>query len=120
MGTGRGRPGTSHGRAVTMAETPDANLEERVLARIDRDVVARLTEDLVRASSENPGGTEAAAAHVFAAALADAGAEVTLDEVEPGRPNLHARVGADGGTGGVLFLGHSDVVPAGPGWSADP
>nr|WP_244960834.1 M20/M25/M40 family metallo-hydrolase [Pseudoclavibacter chungangensis] len=49
------------------------------------------------------------------------GAEVTLDDVAPGRPNLVARLGGDGRTeGGVLFLGHSDVVPAGEGWTSDP
>ncbi|MGO2519936.1 MAG: M20 family metallopeptidase [Microbacterium sp.] len=96
------------------------SLEERVLARIDREVLTRLTEDLVRAGSENPGGTEEAAVQVFAAALRDAGAEVTIDPVEPGRPNLRAHVGADGGEGGILFLGHSDVVPAGTGWTGDP
>lgn len=96
------------------------NLEQRVLARIDRDAVARLTENLVRATSENPGTTEEAATRVFAAALEDAGAEVTLDTVETGRPNVRAHVGAAGGEGGILFLGHSDVVPAGTGWSGNP
>lgn len=96
------------------------NLEQRVLARIDREAVARLTEELVRAASENPGGTEEGAVRVLAAALRDAGAEVAMAEVESGRPNLRAHVGADGGEGGVLFLGHSDVVPAGVGWSGDP
>ena len=93
------------------------NLEQRVLARIDAESVARLTEDLVRAASENPGGLEADAAGVLAFALRDAGAEVILDEVEHGRPNLRAHVG---GAGGILFLGHSDVVPAGTGWTGDP
>ncbi|WP_300267628.1 M20/M25/M40 family metallo-hydrolase [Microbacterium sp.] len=118
--TYREQTATSRERTANTAVNRDANLEERVLARIEREAVARLTEDLVRASSENPGGTEDAAARVFAAALTDAGAEVRLDDVEPGRPNLHARVGADGGEGGVLFLGHSDVVPAGVGWSGAP
>lgn len=97
-----------------------ANLEDRVLARIDREVLTQLTEDLVRAGSENPGGTEADAVAVLASALKDAGAEVVLDEVEQGRPNLRAHVGTGGGEGGILFLGHSDVVPAGTGWSGDP
>lgn len=97
-----------------------ATLEARVLARIDRELLTRLTEDLVRAESENPGGVEADAVAVLASALKDAGAEVTLDEVEHKRPNLRAQVGDAGGEGGVLFLGHSDVVPAGTGWSADP
>ncbi len=96
------------------------NLEQRVLARIDREAVARLTEDLVREASDNPGGTEAGVVEVLANALRVAGAEVWREEVKPGRPNLRAHVGADGGGGGVLFLGHSDVVPAGVGWTGDP
>lgn len=96
------------------------SIEQRVLSRIDGEAVALLTESLVRAASENPGGTEEATVAVLAAALRAAGAEVVLDAVEDGRPNLRAIVGADGGQGGVLFLGHSDVVPAGAGWTGDP
>ncbi|MFD0994585.1 acetylornithine deacetylase [Pseudoclavibacter chungangensis] len=67
---------------------------------------------------------------MLAEALLAAGADVERDEVAPGRPNLVARFGraprpdeppdARAEPGGVLFLGHSDVVPAGPGWTGDP
>lgn len=96
------------------------SVEQRVLSRIDGEAVALLTERLVCAASENPGATEEAAVGVLADALRAAGAEVELDAVDDGRPNLRAFVGADGGQGGMLFLGHSDVVPAGEGWSGDP
>lgn len=81
--------------------------------------VAGLTCDLIAAASENPGGAESAAVDVLRDALEAIGARVSLDEVEPNRPNLFARIGADR-PGGILFLGHSDVVPAGDGWSGDP
>ena len=98
----------------------DEELCEAALARIDREEIVRIAAELVRAPSENPGGTEEATVARLAAELQAIGARVELDEVEPGRPNLIARLGHADATGGVLFLGHSDVVPAGPGWTADP
>jgi acetylornithine deacetylase len=47
------------------------------------------------------------------------GATVRLSEVAPGRANLTAHLGGEQTGGGLLFLGHSDVVPAGHGWDAD-
>ncbi|WP_040165928.1 M20 family metallopeptidase [Microbacterium gorillae] len=105
---------------VTAEDTVAADRESRVLARIDPEAIASLTERLIEAASENPGGVEEPAVSVLAAALRAAGATVELDEVLPGRSNLVARFGPRDGAGGVLFLGHSDVVPAGAGWSADP
>ncbi|MEE3853316.1 M20 family metallopeptidase [Gordonia sp. LSe1-13] len=78
-----------------------------------------LTAGLVEASSENPGGTEAAAVEVLEKACRSAGFSVSTREVAPGRPNLVATLSAGSGPG-LMLLGHSDVVPAGPGWSADP
>ncbi len=97
-----------------------AALEGRVLDRLDVGAITHLTEDLVRAAGENPGGCEEATATRLAAALRAIGADVELSEVSPGRPNLVARLGGDPSERGVLFLGHSDVVPAGEGWTSDP
>jgi acetylornithine deacetylase len=106
--------------ATTHAAVRDATtaLERRILARIDAEQVADLTAKLIGAASENPGGSEDAAVEVLNSALRAAGARTARQNVHPGRPNLVARMGQ--GTGGVLFLGHSDVVPAGVGWTADP
>ena len=93
-------------------------LAARVLGRLDGYGITDLTEDLVRAAGANPGGREEATATRLAAALRAVGADVELTEVQPGRPNLLARLG--GADPGVLFLGHSDVVPAGEGWTGDP
>lgn len=94
--------------------------EARVLARLDAEGIAGLTASLVRAPSENPGGCEEAAVACLADSLRRIGADVTLDCVAPGRPNLIAHLGDPGASGGVLFLGHSDVVPAGDGWTGNP
>ncbi|MCH5643839.1 M20 family metallopeptidase [Gordonia sp. ABSL49_1] len=99
-----------------------------------------LTASLVEAPSENPGGTEAAAVEVLEKACRAVGLQVTTTEAAPQRPNLVATLPAghrgersdgaiqqgersDGAIQqgpGLMFLGHSDVVPAGPNWSADP
>ncbi|GAB17148.1 peptidase M20 family protein [Gordonia effusa NBRC 100432] len=85
---------------------------------IDADALTDLTVALIEAPSENPGGTEAAAVAVFADACRELGLTVSTTDVEPNRPNLTATL--PGGTGpGLMFLGHSDVVPAGPGWTGD-
>ena len=45
------------------------------------------------------------------------GFEVTLDEVEPGRPNVYARVPGAGDHGrSLLFNGHTDTIPIGKSW----
>lgn len=86
---------------------------------IDADEITDLTVALVQAPSENPGGTEAQAVAVLEKACQNAGFVVSTHEVAPGRPNLVATL--PGGNGpGLMFLGHSDVVPAGPGWTGDP
>lgn len=48
-----------------------------------------------------------------------AGAVTTVIPGPPGRASLHARFGPDR-AGGLMLAGHSDVVPAGDGWSTDP
>jgi len=49
----------------------------------------------------------------------DAGGAVTILPGEPDRANLLARFGPER-VGGVLLSAHTDVVPAGEGWSSDP
>ncbi|MGY4719682.1 M20 family metallopeptidase [Naumannella huperziae] len=81
--------------------------------------LVELTRSLIAAGGENPGGTEAETVRVLADACAARGIGVELIEVASGRPNLIATLpGGDGP--GLLFLGHSDVVPAGPGWTREP
>lgn len=93
--------------------------ESEVLALIDEAHLLSLAKDLVAAAGENPGSTEAETVRVLAAACGAAGLEVTTRDVAPERPNLWADL-AGGGGPGLMFLGHSDVVPAGEGWCSDP
>ena len=76
-----------------------------------------ILEKLVRIPSET--GHELAASDAFARWCADAGLEVTTQEVQPGRPNVLATW--RGGRGPHLLLtGHIDAVPVGDGWTRDP
>ena len=76
-----------------------------------------ILERLVRIPS--PTGEERAAAEAFAVWCADAGLEVALQEVAPGRPNVIARWKGGGGPH-LLLTGHLDTVPVGEGWTRDP
>ena len=104
---------------MTDRSTQLSDAEAGVLSHINADTVALLTTLLVEAPSENPGGTEGAAVAVLAQACERVGLTVETHEVASDRPNLVATLAAGSGPG-LMFLGHSDVVPAGPNWSADP
>lgn len=95
-------------------------VEQQVLDRIDAEWIADLTATLVRAGGTAGAGSEEATVNELSDVLRDLGAEVQVDEVRPGRPNLIARLGPTQGGGGILFLGHSDVVAPGEGWTGDP
>lgn len=92
-----------------MSETirPDADRMKADLAR------------LVGFDTSNPPGFEAQAAAFLADRLREACFQVTVDEFEPGRSNVIARLA--NGDGPVLaFNTHIDVVPAGEDWSSKP
>ncbi|MFK5583358.1 M20 family metallopeptidase [Serinicoccus sp. LYQ131] len=95
--------------------------EHRVLDRIGADRLVPLVQSLVRAPGANPPGEEEATARAVVEAATGLGLAADSEEIAPGRPNV--RVTAPGGEGpGLLFLGHTDVVPPGPAadWSVDP
>jgi succinyl-diaminopimelate desuccinylase len=96
-----------------------AEIERRILDNLDIEALHELSAELVAAGGENPGSTEAGTVAVLQAACEQHGFSVEVTEVAPGRANLTATL--PGGSGpGVMFLGHSDVVPAGEGWLTAP
>lgn len=107
-------PNAAPGGAPAVSEE-----EAAVLDLIDAADLVALTQALVRTPGHNPPGEEEATAQVLAQACRERGLLVESTPVAPGRPNLSATL--PGGTGpGLLLLGHTDVVPPGLGWSADP
>jgi succinyl-diaminopimelate desuccinylase len=85
----------------------------------DIDSAVGLTQALVRIHSENPTGTEQECALFVAEWFRRLGVEVIVDEIAPGRPNVIARLRGTGGPA-LFYLGHTDTVPAGSGWTEDP
>lgn len=95
---------------------------ERALALVDEATVVADASSLILAASENPGGTELVAVRVLESIASRLGGRSHRQPVAPDRPNLSIRFGPDAteAAPGILMLGHSDVVPAGEGWHADP
>ena len=88
--------------------------------------VAELAQALVRIPSVNPDGDpgtdrtgEQACAEFLADFLRGLGAEVTLQDVHPGRPNVVARFSSDGNKPRLLFAPHTDTVSV-AGMTIDP
>jgi len=83
------------------------------------EAVVALTKRLVRVRSQNPIDREADCARELGTYLANEGWITNFIEVEPGRPNVVARIrGGDGPP--LVVLGHLDTVPVADGWRHDP
>lgn len=101
---------------------PDAAARgDAAAAAVDHDEVIDLARALIAARSENPGGTEDAAADVAGGFLAGIGASPETVRGDAGRPSIVATMGPDEGPG-LAWNGHLDTVPAGSldTWSVDP
>jgi succinyl-diaminopimelate desuccinylase len=93
------------------------HLSEALLL-IDEATVVADAASLIVAASENPGGTEMQSVRMLEGIASRLGLRTKRHDVAPGRPNLSITTGPD--EAGILFLGHSDVVPGGEGWSGGP
>jgi len=85
----------------------------------------QLLRELIRVNTVNPPGNERPASEYLAQHLREAGFECELLGAEPTRPNLLARLRADGARGQqgptLCYLGHLDTVLADPAeWTHDP
>jgi acetylornithine deacetylase/succinyl-diaminopimelate desuccinylase-like protein len=102
-----------------MSATPAGT---RAHASEARDLLSRL----IRFNTVNPPGNELAAQEYLAAHLSEAGFQCELLGAVPERPNLIARLRADGGEGEpggptLCYLGHVDTVLADPTeWTHEP
>jgi len=83
-----------------------------VLKHIDPEAIARDTLAFVEVRSET--GQEGLGSIFLADLMRREGFEVTLDEVEAGRHNVHAHIRGRGSHGrSLLFNGHTDTIPIG-------
>ena len=83
-----------------------------ILEHIDSEAIARDTLAFVQVKSET--GAEGPGSLFLADLLRREGFDPTLDEVEPGRPNVYAHVPGVGNRGrSLLFNGHTDTIPIG-------
>jgi acetylornithine deacetylase/succinyl-diaminopimelate desuccinylase-like protein len=80
--------------------------------------VESILADLIRIDTSNPPGNEKAAADYLANLFGRYGIPHRVVESAPGRASFVARLGR--GTRRLLFLSHTDVVPAGSGWDFPP
>ena len=82
-----------------------------ILHHIDPEAIARDTLAFVEVKSETC--TEGPGSDFLAALLRREGFEVEMDDVEPGRPNVYARVPGSGDGPSLAFNGHTDTIPIG-------
>jgi len=84
-----------------------------------RDAIAFL-QALVRLDTVNPPGRESLAADLIQSRLEPLGFEIERVGAEAGRDCLLATLRGTGGGPTLIFNGHTDVQPVGPGWTHDP
>ncbi|MFN2488865.1 MAG: M20/M25/M40 family metallo-hydrolase [Actinomycetota bacterium] len=80
-----------------------------------------LLRDLIRIDTSNPPGRETPAAVLLKSYLEGAGVHCELVARDPERANLIARIPGTGEGPSLMFMGHTDVVPAdAPTWTHPP
>ncbi len=89
-----------------------------LLAKLDNEYTIRLLADMIRINSVV--GNEGDLARFLLAELAALGVDCELHEVEPGRPNVYARLPGRGPGKRLNLNGHTDTVPVCEGWQTDP
>ena len=84
-------------------------IQERVLAQLDRDELMGMVRDLV--SIPSPTGSEAEVADYLAGRFSELDLRVQMQEVETGRSNVIGTWKGGDGDMSLMFLGHMDYAP---------
>lgn len=87
------------------------------MIKIDKKYLVSLAQKLVQADSSNPPGKEKAIVDILAKELKGF-CKIKCIEMAKDRPNLLAIFGS--GDKKLIIHGHTDTVPAGPGWKFPP
>ncbi len=93
-------------------------MTEELLSKLDLAYTQRLLEDMIRINSIV--GNEGELAEYLKNELEALGLKGELDLVEPGRPNVYARLSGVKPGKRLNFNGHMDTVPVVDGWDTDP
>jgi acetylornithine deacetylase len=78
---------------------------------VDRDALSRMILEMI--DIPTPTGREEPFAKHLGERFAELGMEVTYQEMEPGRPNMVARLKGTGGGPSLMFNGHMDTTMVG-------
>jgi acetylornithine deacetylase/succinyl-diaminopimelate desuccinylase-like protein len=82
---------------------------DTVLSTLDDREIITFTQQLIQTASVN--GNELAAAIFLANVMEQAGLQVSVCEVQPGRPNVIGILAGELAQVGLAFHGHTDTVP---------
>jgi acetylornithine deacetylase/succinyl-diaminopimelate desuccinylase family protein len=91
---------------------------KNLLAELDSAYTLKVLKEMI--SIPSVVGQEGALAEYLYGELEALGFECELHEVEPGRPNVYARLRGDGSGKRLNFNGHTDTIPVVDGWDTDP
>ena len=86
----------------------------------DLHLAVPLTQKLVQIDSQNPVSTEKAIIDFIGEWLSEDGVPYELQEVQPDRSNLIAKVEGAGKRPPIVLVAHTDTVPIGDGWTEKP
>jgi succinyl-diaminopimelate desuccinylase len=93
-------------------------MTEDLLSRLDDGYALRRLEEMIAINSVV--GQEGELAEYLRGELEALGLRCEVEEVEPGRPNVYARLEGEGPGKSLNFNGHTDTVPVVEGWETDP
>ena len=93
-------------------------MTEELISKLDSAYTQHLLEDMIRINSIV--GNERELAEYLKSEVEALGLKAELDLVEPGRPNIYARLAGVESGKRLHFNGHMDTVPVVHGWDTDP
>ncbi len=93
-------------------------MEEELTSKLDDSYTVRLLKEMIGINSVV--GQEGELAEYLKSELEALGLRCETQEVEPGRPNVYARLEGQAPGRRLNFNGHMDTVPVVEGWETDP
>ena len=93
-------------------------MTEGLLSKLDDSYALRRLEEMIAINSVV--GQEGELAEYLRGELEALGLRCEVEEVEPGRPNVYARLEGEGPGKRLNFNGHTDTIPVVEGWETDP